>query len=155
MVNRQGDHYLHWSMIMRTRFFTLLAALTIFILAALPASAADSSIALASAGKISNKGQVATISVTMVCPVGVSTYAGGSVVQITGRTVASGYGYSEYFTCTGEPQTVSIPVTTQGSPFMGGPATASGYAYWYQYDEYGNYIGEGEVSTSGAIRLRK
>jgi hypothetical protein len=80
------------------------------------------------------------------------------VVQITGRTVASGYGYATneyYIACTGAPQTVSILVTTQGSPFMGGPATASAYAYWYQYDENNNYIGQGEVSTSGTIRLRK
>jgi hypothetical protein len=89
-------------------------------------------------GTLVARGTEVDVTVSFTCPAGYtvgSPYGmpGGATVslqQAVSKTAqASGYGFSNGQTCTGNPQTAIVPVLANvpGPPFRTGPAVASAY----------------------------
>lgn len=71
-------------------------------------------------------GAAVLVTVTVTCPAG-SDFAdlSVSVSQRRGSRAASGSGFVSEFTCTGEPQEITVPVLASGATFRKGVAFAT------------------------------
>jgi hypothetical protein len=69
------------------------------------------------------RGAAALVEVTVTCPAGEQTFLQVGVSQRRGSRAASGYGQTE-FTCTGAPQTFTVPVLANNATFRQGVAFA-------------------------------
>ena len=71
------------------------------------------------------RGAAVSVPVEVLCSPGSSGFINASVTQRVGSRIASGFGGTSDFACTGASQTVSVLVTAQsGQAFKKGPALA-------------------------------
>jgi hypothetical protein len=66
----------------------------------------------------------ALVEVTVTCPAGEQTFLQVGVSQRRGSRAATGFGFVE-FTCTGAPQTLTVPVLANNATFRQGVAFAT------------------------------
>ena len=97
-------------------------------LPALPAvgQQAPATVELGDTATLAARGAAVLVTVTVTCPAD-SDFAQlfVSVSQRRGGRVAAGSGFVSEFTCTGEPQEITVPVLAFGAPFRAGVAFAS------------------------------
>jgi hypothetical protein len=70
------------------------------------------------------RGAAVLVEVTVTCPAGEQTFLSVGVSQRRGSRAASGFGFVE-FTCTGAPQTLTVPVLANNATFRQGVAFAT------------------------------
>jgi hypothetical protein len=70
------------------------------------------------------RGAAVLVTVTVTCPAGEEAYLQVGVSQRRGSRAANGFGSTE-FVCTGEPQTVTVPVLASNATFKKGVAFAT------------------------------
>ena len=70
------------------------------------------------------RGAAALVEVTVTCPAGEQTFLQVGLSQRRGSRAANGFGFLE-FTCTGAPQTLTIPVLANNATFRQGVAFAT------------------------------
>jgi hypothetical protein len=128
---------------------TMLAAVL-----ALPASASAQidQFSLSPEVQLGPEGASATTTVTVQCVEGLDAFLEVNVVQNTGGRLASGAGFSS-FTCTGEPQTQTVPVRFSIFALKQGKATATATLRVIDLIDFEPFVTE----TTGpiAVRVRK
>jgi hypothetical protein len=70
------------------------------------------------------RGAAALVEVTVTCPAGEDAFLSVGLSQRRGSRAATGFGGLE-FTCTGEPQTLTVPVLANNATFKQGVAFAT------------------------------
>ena len=70
------------------------------------------------------RGAAVLVPVEIRCPAGATGSLSVEVTQRAGSRIASGFGSTSDFVCTGATQTVEVLVTAQGQAFKKGPAVA-------------------------------
>jgi hypothetical protein len=70
------------------------------------------------------RGAAVLVEVTVTCPAGEQTFLNVGISQRRGSRAASGFGFVE-FTCTGAPQTLTVPVLAFNATFKQGVAFAT------------------------------
>ena len=71
------------------------------------------------------RGAAVLVTVTVTCPAGEEAYLQVGVSQRRGSRAANGFGYVDTLVCTGEPQTVTVPVLASNATFKKGVAFAT------------------------------
>ena len=121
----------HW---VRIAVAITLGAALAATLPALPAVSQQSPpppmVEIADTATLAAGGAALFVTVTVTCPAD-SDYAElyVSVSQRRGSRVANGSGYVSEFTCTGEPQEITVPVLAYGATFRQGVAFATAQLY--------------------------
>jgi hypothetical protein len=133
-----------------------LIAVVAALMVPMVAMAADASIQPQS-GTLIARGTEVDVTVSFTCPAGYTVgnafgMPGGAIVwlqQAVSKTAqASGYGFSNGQTCTGNPQTAIVPVLANvpGPPFRTGPAVASASLQACDANFNCVYVGSGPVT---------
>jgi hypothetical protein len=139
------------------RLVALLALVVALFATAASASAATGTIQLGT-GKLLARGAAVDVPVTVSLTCDDSFTSADVQLYLSqgeGRSVASGGG-SAQVPCSSEPQTLTIRVFANGTPFRGGSAVANAYAYQCRVEEGWGlvcYIDPTVTSTSQVILL--
>ncbi len=70
------------------------------------------------------RGAAVSVPIEVLCPAGATGFLNVQVTQRAGSRIASGYGGTSDFVCTGATQTVDLQVPAQGQAFKKGGAVA-------------------------------
>ncbi|MBV9410261.1 MAG: hypothetical protein JO148_01585, partial [Acidimicrobiia bacterium] len=123
-------------------------ALALPQLAAVSASSPPlaTAVTLGNTGTVGARGAVATVTVTVTCPVGAFTQGNVQLNERVGKKIASGYAYLSNIVCDGTPHDQAVTVIAQNAPFAKG--TAFGVA-----DVYVCSSACGDVTDSHNVKL--
>jgi hypothetical protein len=112
-------------------------------------STPSSSVILGGTAQIVNRGAAAQAFAFVVCPSGDSAQLEISLVEKSGNGIASGFGYVDPVNCTGQIQTITVPVTTSGKPFVRGAAFGQATLFDCSFNSCG------QATDSRSVTLQK
>ncbi|HEV2067972.1 MAG TPA: hypothetical protein VGR08_14170 [Thermomicrobiales bacterium] len=134
------------------RVLTLVLALTLALTAAAaPANAAAPDVTLADTGLLRDDGQTALLEIVVTCATSGNLNASAAIQQPSGRSVASGSGWTLGQCSADDTVHLFVPVESDYAAFKSGPASVRARVSFYTPNTWESHYEE----LSGTVRMNK